>query len=705
MFLRYATDDAATLPESHPFMPNRLAGSSSPYLRQHKDNPVDWYPWSAEALQRAVDEDKPILVSIGYASCHWCHVMAHQSFEDAAIANRMNEWFVNIKVDREERPDIDAIYMSAVQAMTRQGGWPLNVFLTPSGVPFFGGTYWPPRPQGGMAGFPDVLEAVHRAWMSNRDGVLQSAAQILEYLESAAESTPATGAVSETVVVAAMEELEASFDAERGGFGSAPKFPQAPVLDFLAVQAYRKPAGPAHTMLIRTLDAMASGGIHDQIGGGFARYAVDADWLVPHFEKMLYDNAQLIRLYTRGWRRTGSDRYQEVVENAIAWAEREMRSPGGGYYAALDADSEGVEGRFYIWSLAEISNILSPEEADLARLHYGITESGNFEGASILYVDRSLEDLAFAQDRSVDELRAIRDEVNRKLLTARSNRIRPATDTKVIVSWNALMVKALAEAGEAFARPDWIDLARQTATLLIEGGRTSGGRLGRTIVDRQPEGQGVLEDHAALAGALLALYRATAEQHWLDLAGDLVDTIQRDFAHSSGIGFFDTAADHEALIVRPRDLQDGALPSGNAMAIEAMLTVARLRFDDDMDQRVRDVLASLAAPMGRHPAAFGNFLAVLERILAGETLVVIASDPGSESGRALRVAITERGNPLVDLAFVASAGSNERWPQLAPRPLPPGAEAAAFVCHGTTCLPPVTSAGALTSLLRERMPV
>jgi uncharacterized protein YyaL (SSP411 family) len=685
-------------------MPNRLANSSSPYLRQHQDNPVDWYPWGDEALARARAEDKPILVSIGYSSCHWCHVMAHQSFEDVAIAARMNDWFINIKVDREERPDIDAIYMSAVQAMTRQGGWPLNVFLTPEGVPFFGGTYWPPRAQGGMAGFPDVLEAIHRAWTTNRVGVLQSAAQIREYLESAAESTPAPGSVSAVVVEAAMGELEASFDAERGGFGEAPKFPQAPALEFLATHAGRDPGSPALAMLTRTLDAMAAGGIHDQIGGGFARYAVDANWLVPHFEKMLYDNAQLVSLYTRAWGATGSDRYREVVERAIAWAEREMKAPGGGYFAALDADSEGVEGKFYIWSLAELEGILSTDELDFARLHYGITETGNFEGESILFVDRDLDHLAKALDRPLEDVRDLSDEVDRKLLLARSQRIRPGTDSKVIVSWNALMVKALAEAGTAFGRPEWIDLARETVTVLVECGRSPGGRLGRTIVDGKPAGQGVLEDHAALADALLTLHGATADQRWLDLAGDLVDIIQRDFAHSSAIGFFDTAVDHEALIVRPRDLQDGALPSGNAMAIDAMLTVARLQFDDALEQRVHDLLASLAAPMAQHPAAFGRYLAVLDRVLAGETLVVIAGDPASPGGKALRDAALGEGNLLVDLAHEVDAAAAEKWPQLAPRLIPAGATAAAFVCHGTTCLPPVTSARDLTSILRTQPP-
>ena len=445
---------------------------------------------------------------------------------------------------------------------------------------------------------------------------------------------------------------------------------------------------------------MAAGGIHDQIGGGFARYSVDAEWLVPHFEKMLYDNAQLLSLYTRAWLLTGRDRYREVVAEIIGWLEREMRAPGGGYHAALDADSEGVEGKFYVWSLDEVTSVLTPDELDFAIHHYGITENGNFEGESILFVARPLGDLADAMGMAVDEATALRDRVAAKLLAARSQRVRPGTDTKVIVAWNAMLVKALAEAGMAFERADWIALATATATTLVTQARSDSGRLGRTIVDGRPSGQGVLEDYASLADALVMLYRATADLRWLNIAGELVDAIQNDFAHSSGIGFFDTASDHEALIVRPRDLQDGALPSGNAMALDAMLSIARLRFDATMEQRVRDVLASLAAPMSQHPAAFGRFLAVLERTLADETTVVIGGDAMSDAALSLRVSIFRQGNPFVDLAYTA-ADPDGRWPQLADRPIPPGTAAAAFVCRGTVCLPPVTSADALSMILDD----
>src|SRR5680860_278820 len=364
-------------------MPNRLASETSPYLLQHKDNPVDWFPWGEDALQRARDQDKPILVSIGYSACHWCHVMAHESFENEGIAALMNEHFINIKVDREERPDIDSIYMTAIQAMSGQGGWPLNVFLNSDAVPFFGGTYWPPSDRQGMPGFPRVLEAIHKTWTTNRDGLEQTAQQVLGYLSASATGSPAGSALSETTSDRAMERLTIQFDRDHGGFGQAPKFPQASVLEFLLRHHRRTGSSIALEMLATTRDNMANGGIYDHLGGGFARYAVDGEWLVPHFEKMLYDNAQLMSIYLDAWRITGNRTYRTVVEETADWLLREMRSPDGGFYAAIDADSEGDEGKFYVWSPDEISAVLEPEAADLIKLHYGVTESGNFEGTSI----------------------------------------------------------------------------------------------------------------------------------------------------------------------------------------------------------------------------------------------------------------------------------------------------------------------------------
>jgi uncharacterized protein len=685
-------------------MPNKLAGETSPYLLQHKDNPVEWYPWGDEALVRARTEDKPMLVSIGYSSCHWCHVMAHQSFENDAIAHQMNDGFVNIKVDREERPDLDGIYMTAVQAMSGQGGWPLNVFLTPEGVPFFGGTYWPPRDQGGMPGFPRVLDAVRNAWETNREGVLRTAGQIRGFLEASAEAAPAQGELSPEIGSAALRQIETAFDTGHGGFGGAPKFPQASVLEFLARRAVVDPDGPASRMLIRTLDGMAHGGMYDQIGGGFARYAVDAAWLVPHFEKMLYDNAQLVSLYTHAWLASRSGAYRQVVEQSIGWALREMRAPGGAFYAALDADSEGVEGKFYTWTPDEIDSVLPPEQADLAKLYYGVTASGNFEGASILHVARPLEELAAAQDHPVEDLDAELASARERLLATREQRVRPGTDTKVIVSWNGLMIKALAQAGLAFDRPDWTAASVAAADTILTSALGNEGTLARTLTGGTAAGSGMLEDYAFLADGLLALYTATSDSRWLTTANDLLETVRDRFRHSSGVGYFDTSTSHESLIVRPRELQDGAIPSGNAVILDVMWTLSHLREDIYLSQEVLDTLGSLAAPMAEHPLAFGRFLAVLERTRAGARQVVIAGAAESAAGNSLREVVIQQGDPGVVLAYAVDGPLAADWPTLADRPLPGGAEAAAFVCQGRSCLPPVTHPDDLARLLAAAVP-
>ncbi|MGI8485602.1 MAG: thioredoxin domain-containing protein, partial [Thermomicrobiales bacterium] len=411
-------------------MTNRLAHETSPYLQQHKDNPVDWFPWGPEALQLAKDSNKPILVSIGYSACHWCHVMAHESFENPQIANYMNQNFVNIKVDREERPDIDSIYMTAVQAMTGQGGWPLNAFLTPAGVPFFGGTYWPPADRMGMPGFPKVLQSVHEAWTTNRESILGNAVQIQEYLQGASESVPEPGELATTIAEDALAAVASQFDREYGGFGNAPKFPQASVIDFLFRHYRRTGSGEALAMALTTLDRMATGGINDQIGGGFARSSVDRTWLVPHFEKMLYDNAQLMSLYLDAWRITGKSAYKEVVEEDARWVITEMTSPEGAFYASLDADSEGVEGKFYVWTAAELEDALLPvftaEEIDLVKLHYGVTPHGNFEGSTILSVVRPIPELAEHSGKSEDVIGDIVHRAKATLESHRAQRVAPA---------------------------------------------------------------------------------------------------------------------------------------------------------------------------------------------------------------------------------------------------------------------------------------
>jgi len=669
-------------------MPNRLASQTSPYLLQHKDNPVDWYPWGEEALETSRREDKPILVSIGYSACHWCHVMAHECFEDPAIAARMNDQFINIKVDREERPDIDSIYMTALQAMSGQGGWPLNVFLTSDAVPFFGGTYWPPTDRQGMPGFPRVLDAIHKAWTGDRDKLQATATQVLGYLSASAKGAPSGGNLSNEISEAAVQRLWSQFDQAWGGFGRTPKFPQASVLEFLLRHHRRTGSEEALEMLTITLDRMADGGIYDHVGGGFARYSVDGEWLVPHFEKMLYDNAQLMCIYLDAWRLTDRASYRRVVEETAGWTLREMRSAEGGFYAALDADSEGVEGRFYVWTMAEIDRVLTPDEADLVKLHYGATETGNFEGDSILHVDRPLGGLSEASGTTEAVLRELLDSARVKLQAAREERIRPGTDTKIIVSWNGLMIKALASAGSAFGRTDLVDAARTAAELVLESGIRNNGNLVRTLTSGQPAGDGMLEDYAFLADGQFALHVATGEHRWLEHAQSLAGTIVEQFTHSDGPGFFDTSVDHERLIIRPRELQDGATPCGNSVAIDLLMTLSHLREDERRSIYVDSLLSSLAVPMAEHPTAFGRFLAVLERTLADQRHLVLA---GGEEAGALRSAFVARYEPFVTLAYALDHGDTSGWPTLGERPLSAGASAAAYLCRGMTCLPPVTS--------------
>jgi uncharacterized protein YyaL (SSP411 family) len=677
-------------------MPNRLASATSPYLLQHKDNPVDWYPWGKEALDRARDEDKPILVSIGYSACHWCHVMAHESFEDPGIAALLNDRFVCIKVDREERPDIDSIYMTALQAMSGQGGWPLNVFLTSDAVPFFGGTYWPPSDRQGMPGFPRVLDAIHHAWNSNREGLEKTASQIHGYLAASATGAPPGNAPTSQVTDDAVQRLWSQFDQDQGGFGQAPKFPQASVLEFL-LRHHRRTGDPdSLAMLTLTLDRMSQGGIYDHLGGGFARYSVDGQWLVPHFEKMLYDNAQLMNIYLDAWRMTGNEAWRQVVEETADWLLREMRSPEGGLYTALDADSEGVEGKFYVWTPEVLDTVLSPEEAGLVRLHYGVTEGGNFEGDSILFIDRPVFELAGSLQRDAGEIRALLEGSRARLLAAREQRTRPGTDTKIIVGLNGMTIKALASAGVALDRPDLVEAANTAAALIVAQGLSSNGHLVRSLTAGKPAGDGLLEDYAFLADGLIALYAATGTHRWLEKARQLARHIVERFAHTGGPGFFDTSIDHETLIIRPRELQDGAIPCGNSVAIDVLLTLAGLTEERELRTQVDDLLSALAEPMAEHPTAFGRFLAVLERTLAEERELVLA---GGNAVAPFRNAIFARYEPFVTLAYAMDTGENKPWPTLANRPLPAGGSAAAYLCQGMTCLPPVTTAGDLVALL------
>jgi uncharacterized protein YyaL (SSP411 family) len=616
----------------------------------------------------------------------------------------MNERFVNVKVDREERPDLDGIYMSAIQAMTGQGGWPLNVFVTPDGVPFFGGTYWPPADRMGMPGFARVLANVADAWRDRREAIEQNATSVRDFLGQASATTPSPGALSADVLDDAFTRLAAAFDEEHGGFGGAPKFPQPAVLAFV-LRTWRRTQDPEAAAIVRrTLDRMADGGIYDHLGGGFARYSVDAAWLVPHFEKMLYDNAQLVRIYVDAWRAFGEERYRTVAEETCAYVLQEMTGPDGGFFSAQDADSEGEEGKFYVWTPAEIDAALSPEDADLAKHHFGVTDAGNFEGKNILSRVRDVDEIAEATGHPAAEVAAALKRAKERLFAVRRERVPPGTDDKTLTSWNGLMLGALAEAGRAFGRADFIAAAVRNAEFLLTTLRPEGKllRTYRAGVAKQPA---FLEDFTYLADGLLALYRATLETRWLDEATSLAQEIVDRFSHET-TGFYDTAADHERLVTRPRDLQDGATPAGNSVAANVLQTIGALTDDSALSDRAEAILAMLAEPMREQPLGFGNFLCALDTWLGPRQDLVIAGESADAAVRELAGVAGRHYAPALILARADPADPTlaERYPLLADRP-PVDGKPAAYLCEHFTCLPPVTTADALAKLLAETRPV
>jgi uncharacterized protein YyaL (SSP411 family) len=588
-------------------VPNALAQETSPYLRQHAANPVDWLPWGPVALARARAEDKPLLVSIGYSACHWCHVMERESFEDPRTAAVMNESFVCVKVDREERPDIDAIYMEAVQGMTGHGGWPLNVFLTPEQLPFYGGTYFPPDARQGMPAWTQVLQAIAESWEQNREEIRAGGERLRERLSGGAHLTPATEPPDERALDQAVATLAEIFDTRHGGFGRAPKFPQAPVLELLLLR------DDGRTMALTTLHAMAGGGIHDQLGGGFARYSVDATWTVPHFEKMLYDNALLARACLHGWRASGDERLRDVCVDTLDWTLREMRGPEGGFYSALDADSEGVEGRFYVWTVAELRDVLG-EDADAAIAWFGASEQGNFVDPH-----HPQPGLNVLQGHGPEPPAPVRERIRQSLLAAREERVRPALDDKRLTSWNALMVCALADAGAALggdAGRRYLDAAVACAEFLQTAMRDDRGRLLRTYNDGHAKIDAYLEDHAFLLEALIALFEATCEERWFHRAVALADEMIARFADPEQGGFFSTASDGEALIVRRKDLEDSPIPSGSSSAAVGLLRLSQLTGSDEYERRARGAIALVTEIATRHPTAFGHMLQAMHWQLA-----------------------------------------------------------------------------------------
>jgi uncharacterized protein YyaL (SSP411 family) len=667
---------------------NRLAAESSPYLLQHAGNPVDWFPWGEEAFEAAAERDVPIFLSIGYSTCHWCHVMAHESFEDRGIAAFLNEHFVAVKVDREERPDVDAVHMRAAQAMGVRGGWPLSVFLTPDGLPVFAGTYWPPEPRGGMPGFLQVLGAVAEAWRTDRRSLIDGADRVAAFLRAPEEvrgEVWSEGPLGEDgrdedverSIALAVETLGRQFDRRNGGFGGAPKFPQPPLLTFLLRHHARTGAPDALAMVEQTLAAMARGGIHDQLGGGFARYSVDARWKVPHFEKMLYDNAQLLELYADLAVITGNREYRDVAERIVAWLEREMLT-GSAFAAALDADSEGVEGRFYVWTESEVDELLEPGDAALVKAHYGIRDPGEFEGTTVLRVVASVDELAASRGEPVAEVRVRIARAAEVMREARSRRVRPGRDGKVVAGWNALTIHALANAGRALGHGGWVARAEAAAAFVLGAMRDDDGALARTFARGRTSGAGVLEDHSAMARALLTLYGATGEERWRQEARQLLDLARDRFRHETGAGYHDTAATD--LFARPRDLGDGVTPSGNALMAEALLVLGTLEHDEDLRREGESVVRLLLGAPGGHLAGFA--LAVAGRLLHPPRELLLAGDPASPGVAALRDVALARFDPFLVVGYE------------------PGGVGSATVCEGFTCHLPVATPEELVEVLR-----
>jgi len=669
-------------------MPNRLAEETSPYLLQHKDNPVAWRPWGPEALREAAAEDKPIMLSVGYSACHWCHVMERESFEDEETAALINESFVPIKVDREERPDVDDLYMEAVQGMTGQGGWPLTVFLDSDAVPFYGGTYFPPEPRHGLPSFRQVLEATSGAYRNQREELREASAQVRESLGRTAQVGQSDQQLDETILPSAISALQANFDRANGGFGGAPKFPPASTLEFLLDRGETQPVA-------LTLDKMMHGGIYDQLGGGFARYSVDAGWQVPHFEKMLYDNALLARVYLHAWQVMGEERWMRVCTESLDWALREMCGPEGGFYSALDADSEGEEGRFYVWVEEEMREALG--EAGIAtdaieRVlgHWGVSPAGNFEGKNILHV--TLGPSAKHPAELADARTA--------LYAWRDRRVRPGLDDKRILSWNALMIAALADAGAALGRQDYLDAASACARFIWESMRDSDGRLLRTWKEGDARLNAYLEDHAYLVEALVRLYEATLEVRWFDAARETADAMIARFADDELGGFFTTSNDHEELIARRKDVGDHPIPSGNSSAAYGLLRLAALTGESVYEERALGTIRVFAPAALQHPEAFGHLLQAIDFHLSPtREVALVAPANGSDSSSGLeQLAGVVRSAHRPHVVLAGGTEGSERPELLRERPAVEG-KPSAYVCEHFACRAPVTEPAELEAAL------
>ena len=680
-------------------MPNRLAQESSPYLLQHAHNPVDWYPWGEEALAKAKTENKPIFLSIGYSACHWCHVMERESFENEQTAQIMNDLFVNIKVDREERPDLDTIYMDAVVALTGQGGWPMSVFLTPEGVPFYGGTYFPPAPRYGVPGFTQVLQSVAHAYHHRQEDITQNGTTLLARMKPAISlqtPNPLDPAVPELAVTA----LSHTFDRANGGFGGAPKFPQPMTSDFLLRAYHRNQRPNVLEMVELTLQKMAHGGMYDQLGGGFHRYSVDKIWLVPHFEKMLYDNALLARLYLHAYQLTGNPLYRRIVEETLDYVMREMTHPNGGFYSTQDADSEGEEGKFFLWTPEEVKDILGDPAGEIFCAAYDVKPGGNFESKSILNIPQPFNQVARKLNMTPEDLNKALAQGQAKLFEAREKRVKPGRDEKIITGWNGLMLAALAEAGRVFNRTDYVEAARRNADF-IQTVMMKDGRLFRTWKEGagQAKLMGFLEDYAFYADGLLALYQTTFEPRWFQRAQAFVDIILEHFSDRQDGGFFDTADDQEQLVTRPKSLQDNAIPSGNSMAVRTLLLLAAYTGQVKYETPAVQALASLQPAMAQYPGAFAHWLGALEFALApAKEIALIGQLEAADTTELLQVLQQPyRPNQVV---AVTTADQTAGQPDLVKeRPAQDG-QATVYVCQNFTCRQPVTTVEALETLLK-----
>jgi uncharacterized protein YyaL (SSP411 family) len=664
---------------------NALINETSPYLLQHAHNPVEWHPWGSEALAKARAEDKPILLSIGYSACHWCHVMEHESFENEAIAKLMNDNFVNIKVDREERPDLDQIYMNAVQMMTGHGGWPMTMFLTPDGVPFYGGTYFPPEDRYNMPGFPRILMSVAEAYRSQPDQVAHTSTTMLGELRQIGLAAPSREMLTTEVLDASSRRIAKNYDEKNGGFGVAPKFPPAMTLEFLLHTYDRTRSSETLEIIENTCRKMAEGGIYDQLGGGFHRYSVDAKWLVPHFEKMLYDNALLSRLYLHVYQLTKDELARRIAEETLDYVVREMTDASGGFYSTQDADSEGEEGRFFVWSKQEVVALLGPDDAEIFCAYFDITEAGNFEGHNILNIVSSLEEVASRHKVDVAKVKDIIDRGRRRLFEVREQRIKPARDEKILTAWNGLMLTSFAEASAILDRPAYRRVAEQNATFLLANLKQERLLL-RTFKDGEAKLNAYLEDYACLIDGLISLYEATGDLNWLENSIELTETMIEEFWDEEDGGFFFTGKSHEQLIVRSKDLMDNATPSGNSVALVSLQRLGLLTGNEKYQRHATTILRLVSDQIRRYPSAFGWALCGLDFYLARPKEIAIVG-AGESPAFDKFLAVVWRNylpNRVIACCTENHAKAAQLVPLLADR-RPQDGRARAFVCEAYTC--------------------